>query len=465
MSHQILRLLSLAVACLYVTGCQHYGKQSSKAIGHWNSGQIDLAVAEFGKQAEKNHDTKDHVVWHLEHATALRANDQIVDSTLAFEKAEVKIDEYEAKAEVSISREAGATMSNQANLPYRGRAYDKIMLNTFKALNYWEQGEYEKVRTEIFRAYRRQQDAVEENKKAIEKAQQEEKESKEAEKIEKAREDEQFAATLDGMDQSLAHLKPYGDYVNPFTVFVDGLFFQHQPADRADLERARKSFENLKTFSPENTYVESEIARIEQKMEGASLEPTTYVIFETGSAPSRDQIRIDIPIIIAKVSYVGAAFPKLKFHDNFHRHLKVQAGGQTAETLIVASMDTIVGNAFRKELPVIITKTMISTIVKAAAAYAINEGVGDGIAGLISKIGTAVAQAAVNIADLRTWTTLPKEFQYCRVATPADGNIRVSTPDGLHTVDVPVLEGTSNIIYVRSVNQTSPIIVNQFNLL
>jgi len=40
-----------------------------------------------------------------------------------------------------ISNEAGALLSNQANLPYEGRAYDGIMLNTYKALNYLQLGE------------------------------------------------------------------------------------------------------------------------------------------------------------------------------------------------------------------------------------------------------------------------------------------------------------------------------------
>ena len=427
---------------------------------------MDLAVLEFAKQAEKNDGKKDHVIWNLEHATALRSNDQVTDSQIAFELAETKIDEYEAKAKFSITREAGATMSNQANLPYRGRAYDKIMLNTYKALNFWEQGEHDKVRTEIFRAYRRQQDAVEENKKNIEKAQEEEKKNEEAEKIEKAREDVKFTSQLTEINQSLAHLKPYGDYVNPFTVFVDGLYFQHHSADGSDLERARKSFERLLTFSPENKYAESEISRINQKMLNGDVEPVTYVIFETGKAPSREQIRIDIPIIISKVSYVGAAFPKLKFHDNFVRRLKVQSGGQTFETMPIASMDSTIGNAFKIELPVIISKTLVSTTVKTTAAYLVNEAANEqgALLGIISQIGTAVAQAAVNIADLRTWTTLPKEFQYCRVPTPSSGNIRLTTPDGLRIMDVPVVEGSSSIIYVRSINTQSPLIVNQFDL-
>ena len=49
--------------------------------------------------------------------------------------------------------------------------------------------------------------------------------------------------------------------------------------------------------------------------------------------------------------------------------------GITNETTVpLASMDSVVGQAFKNEPPTIITKTLISTAVKAAAAYGVNKG-------------------------------------------------------------------------------------------
>ena len=71
---------------------------------------------------------------------------------------------------VSVSREALATVTNLKNLPYEGFAYDKIMMNTYKALNYLELGDFERARVELNRAYERQKDAIHINSKRIEKA-------------------------------------------------------------------------------------------------------------------------------------------------------------------------------------------------------------------------------------------------------------------------------------------------------
>lgn len=479
------RVACFALLAFFAAGCQTYKEQGSKAFNHWESGDVASAVTEFGEHAQKNEGTKDHVIWHLEHATALRVNDQPKESLMAFEAAERKIDEYESMANTSVSREAGATISNQANLPYRGRAYDKIMLNTYKALNYWEMGQREpdeekakrylgEARANLFRSYQRQTDAVVENARRIEEAQKEEQESKESETIQKARQDAKFAAQLADLNPPtnprISGQDHRQDYVNPFTVFIYGLYFHHHSTDRTDLsDRARFQFDRLKKFAPENTFIESEIASIDAKIKGEDQNPVTYVIFETGKAPSREQVKISIPVIASKVSYVGAAFPKLKVHDdNYHPNLRVQVGGKTTETVLIASMDDVVGTAFRNELPIIITKTIISTIVKAVAAYAVNETAekqGE-VAGMLSKFATAVVQEAVNIADLRTWTTLPKQFQYCRIPTPSSGEkIRLITPDGAKTHDVINLSPyKSHIVYVRSINKNTPLFVNQFEL-
>ena len=67
-------------------------------------------------------------------------------------------------------------------------------------------------------------------------------------------------------------------------------------------------------------------------MQGKPLTPTTYVIFETGCAPVRDQIQIDIPIIISKFPYMGAAFPTLKPQGNYLPSLTVTASSPAAAT-------------------------------------------------------------------------------------------------------------------------------------
>ena len=251
LKQHIQTLLFAAVIGLLATGCQTY-EQQNRVIQYWHQGNLTNAVAEATKKADKNAKNKDAIIWRLEQGAVLRGNGQYEDSNKAFDTAQAKIDDYAQKAKVRVGQEAGALLSNQANLDYEGRAYDGIMLNTYKALNFLALGETDKVRPELIRAYQRQQDAVESNKKRIEAAQaqatntttttttdttasgsQFKKGSKSADNtgaatntnsaassaaVEKAQQDPKFQAQIQGVYTNLGNLKPYANYVNPFTV-------------------------------------------------------------------------------------------------------------------------------------------------------------------------------------------------------------------------------------------------------
>ena len=457
-------LLSAAVIGLLATGCRTY-EQQNRVIQSWHQGNLPSAAAEATKMADQNANNKDAIVWRLEQGAVLRGAGKYQDSNTAFDTAQEKIDQISQEAKVKLGHEAGALLSNLANLPYTGRAYDGIMLNTYRALNYLQLGESDKARVELTRAYQRQQDAVEDNKRRIEKVQEEAAKSKDKATMDKAQQDPGFQSQVQGTCADLDRLKPYANYVNPFTVYLDGLFFMANAADASDLERAHKSLERVAGFADGNDYVKQDLFDLDNLMKGKPLTPTTYVIFETGCAPLRGQIRIDIPIIVTKVSYVGAAFPTLKLQGNCVPGLTVTANGTSQTTSLVASMDSVIGLDFKNEMPIVITKTIAAIVTKAVAAYGVNEAAsqkGDFTA-LVSQIATAGYQMAVNIADTRTWTTLPKEFQVCRIPTPPDRKIEL-TVGGSQKTSVTIADGTINIVYVKSITATSPLLVTQMKL-
>jgi hypothetical protein len=111
---------------------------------------------------------------------------------------------------------------------------------------------------------------------------------------------------------------------------------------------------------------------------------------------------------------------------------------------LVSDMDSVIGLDFKNEMPIVITKTIAATVVKGVAAYAANQAANqqNDWAGLLMQIGTAAYQAAVNIADERTWTTLPKQFQVCHFPTPPDRKIELETPGERQKIPVTIEDGT-----------------------
>ncbi len=555
----------LLLGSLALTGCQTYTEQTASRDSAVRSGDLASAVAQADKDAEKNRDSKDAILYRLEQGTILRsaalgnipapavpakteaaANQTqtnqalneappeaispriayLTRSVAAFDEAARRIDDYEAKAKLSVSAESAALLTNQANIPYRGRGYDKVMLHTYQTLNYLQLGDADAARVELNRALQRQRDAVDANAKRIAEAQKLANEAKSGgvqdEKgrqgssydVDQAKADPTTSAGLSAIEGKFnAAILPYGDYVNPFTTFLDALVFTHQAADASDLERARKSWERVLNFAPSNPYVTADYTAVEPDLQrqAAPAAPVaspaagtdtaapavavaaavtadtpvapaapapgsqpmtpgslTYVIFETGSAPYRDQTRIDIPLFLVTngISYVGAAFPRVETVSGQAPSLTITTGeGAGYTTALVASIDSVVALDFKNEWPTILTKTLISTATKATIDAILQKQIQDqaGSTGaFLFKLASAATQAAVNIADTRTWRSLPKEFQYARLATPANRMLTLSAAG--QTTTIQVEPAAVNVVYVKSPAASAPLLATQFIL-
>lgn len=462
---RLLASLGLVSLVSLVSGCRTYATKTEGVRQVWRAGQADQAVKAFTERAESSTNGRDEVIWRLEQATALRAAGRFQDSLKAFEQAEARMAEYANRAKVKVGNEAMAAITTPANLPYEGRAYDKIMAATYRALNYLALGQRDQARPALLKAYQYQQDAVAENARRIERAQRDAAEGGKAGVVRQTQANPQFERSIGPAFSSVSALRPYSEYVNPFTVWLDGIFFLHQAQDLSDLERSRKSLERSLAFNPNHPVIQADLEACDRRLRGEPPAPLTYVIFETGRAPIREQIRIDIPIIFANVSYVGSAWPVLQAQSGNALTLGVTANGTRLTTTTVASLDSIIARDFEDEKPAIITRTIVSTLAKGTAAFVANQAASqqdEGLGALI-RIATLAYQASVNIADTRTWTTLPKEFQVARFPTPANRHLDLLEGNG-PAVGVTVEEGAVNLVYVRSVGGGTPLQVTQMRL-
>lgn len=470
-------IVAVLGAVIGFTGCSTYQQQGRQMTQAWQAGNGVLAATNVVLKAEKSVGKKDELIWRLEQGAILSAIGDINGSLKAFDHAELIVNRYEEQAKVRAGREVVAALSNQANLPYRGRAYDKIMLNTYKALDYLYLAEPDAARIELNRAMQRQKDAVAENRKRIEKSLEQAKQARAGNlqgedgraapsyDVNRAQKDPQFSAAAGAEMATVdARILPYTDYVNPFSVFLDGLFFSQLAFDNSDVERARKSFERVKGMSP-GSYISKDYAMVEAMASGAPADKVTYIIFSTGTAASRKQIRIDIPLFLLtdEISYVGAAFPRLEYHDDYIPQMSASSGAQTWVSERVCSMDSVISRDFKNEWPTILTKTLLTTATKAIAGRAAEKALEDDVMGKwAAKAISAGFQAATNIADLRTWTTLPKEYAYIRMPTPENGQLELQI--GAHSRSVTVPAGKTNVLVVRSVNNMALPILKQFTL-
>jgi hypothetical protein len=482
----------LGVVAMLATGCATYTHKTDPIISAFAAGNHAQAVIQAEKLAGTVHDPSksldeqargpgnDRLLFRLEQGAVLRAAGDFEGSNLAFDHARQLVDRFDEQARVKLAQEGTALLTNPTVLDYRGRVYDRVMLWTYRAMNYLEAGQIDQARPELLAAYERQRETVEryakqidaEQQRAIRDAQRPDATSAASADVQRTIDDPFAQASLQSAYAGLEQLAVYEDFVNPFAEYLQGLFFLHAAADGSDVERGRVALRKAAAIVQSNDFLHQDAILADQIASGARVDPITYVIFETGIGPRREQIRIDLPIFIfnlavsdTQVDYVGLAFPTIRPEGSFMPFLRVDTPEGSIQTQIVADMDAIVAAEFKRELPMVITKTIASTAIKAALAYGASRATEDNEwLNIAARIGATIYQAAVNQADLRTWRTLPKQFQVARFPTPADRTIRLGLPSGVLLAPIPLVDGNVNVVYVRSTSPLAPMIVRQYAL-
>lgn len=482
-------LLCLAMVCL-LSGCGTSASLQS-AQEAYRYGNVSSAIGQMRAIDADQNNGRDRALLALELGAMQRDAGDLVASNQALANADAAIQYLDNKPEASLSRAALSTVTNLNVLPYEGRNYDRIMLAIYRALNYFELGQFEAGRTELFHAYNRQKEAVERNARRIAKAEQSASETSRnfaqyqpvpdqaqagraantqqpGYPVDLARQDQRFQSQYETIYGDLNRYSAYGDYVNPLAELLQAMVFTHAPLDGADLERGRLAWERAAAMTPGNPYLQADFRLATEISNGREHPRRVFVIFATGVAPSREPVRIDLPLFYFndKVDYFGAAFPKLAFNYNYQRLLEVIAEGESYPTELVADMDTIIAREFKNELPIIIIKTLIASGTKATLSYLANEATRDAEeewVNLLVRIAAGAYQYATNQADLRTWASLPKEFQYASLPYPESGKLELAVANRA-PIPIDLYQTAVNVIFVRSISPEAPLSISIFNL-
>jgi hypothetical protein len=454
-----------SLALLVAGGCRTYDQQVGEIRSTYLAGAYgqaaDLAMARLADERGG----RDELLWSLETASLLRSAGRWSESARVFDSADQLYEHHQQLAKVRVASEGLALVTNPAKLPYDGHAYDGIMISVYQALQAMQRGDRDAARVYINRTYERQQAAVAENAARIEK---EQAQIGGNASVSQTLNSSAFASATASLQTPVTGLSAYADYVNPFAVYLDGLYHWNAALDTSDVQRAQKCFERLQAFAADNPYIREDLEAASKATAPRKDLSACYVLFETGLAPSREAIRIDVPIIVTRVSYVGISFPRLRLNPACVPQLAVETDKGLLPTCRVASMEAIVAKDFQNELPSIMAHAVASAAAKAAAGYALNmaakdAGANDGVQ-LLAQAATALYQVAMNVADTRTWNTLPKEFQICKTQIPANRKLVLTVPGSGWRQELTLGEGRVVVVWVKAVDQPYQMSISQFAL-
>ena len=458
MRNRLFSRVGIVLFVLFLGGCaahqQKLGSFDQKFCTGCYQESATMALSERGPES-KSLDTG-ALLWELQAGAAMRAARNYEESNRLFDESEgiLKHFDEETLAAGGI-KTFGQLVVNDAACDYRGETYDGIMVNTYKALNFMAIGDMDNARIELNRADDRQRRAVELFAKNIKK----QKEAIEKKKNEKGMNGEAFKKTIENPEinslvekkyPDLAEWKAYPDYVNPFSTYINGLYFLMEGKDSGDFNKSLDSLKRTAGMVEENSFIVQDMKLLKKIVAGkkkiSQVRPTVWIIFENGLGPKKTEFRLDIPLFLKKVQYVGIALPRLEMRTMAYDYLSIfSENKKISQTKIISSMDRVIQSEFRKEYPGLVTRSVVSAFLKTYTQYEAGKKFG-----LLGSLAGAAYQAATTQADLRIWTSLPKEFQVARFSRPDNGVIEIYAPNGkspLIKLNIPKQQFT--IVYVK----------------
>ena len=411
------------------------------------SGDIKEAAKELTLKANSRSGTGDELMWRLDEGTADFTASEFDKSIKVFEKCENILKDYAERADIS-ARDGGAeissTITNPNSIPYKGMYIDIIMLNAYKALNYFAIDNFSGAQVELRRMRYAQANIVKKFHKEIEIEQK----SIDAANLKNQQETNHFGGenssiTFDSIlknpvineaytSSKQRSNKLYGTLSNPFITYFSAIGY----LINNDYSEALVDFRNLYKMLPNNKliqrdYITSAKAISEKIPDGLKhiesfnyplTHKIVYIIFFNGRAPALKQRKFQI--ILPYVGYTGVAFPQYEYFNSELNGIEIDflhnKQKMTDKTVQIANFNAIMSQEYHRKLPTMITRIVISTLTKELASYmAVHAAKQSGTGAEIGAYAlTGIYKALFNTADTRCWETLPQEVQITHIPLP-----------------------------------------------
>jgi hypothetical protein len=454
LSNHVLFTILILLNLPFFSGCNAPRDHLRSFNKHFETCAYEKSALFAQKKIRKHKKPKgEDLLWALQLGTIERIRKDYQKSTDCFDKAEEMLKFFDEQSKIGDA--IGSTIASDNVVPYKGEEYDGVMINVYKALNFMAEGEMDLARVEFNRALDRQRRAKEKFSEEISKLKSELEQKQQQNKFSKSNvENPKTRQLLAQKYPNLYNFEAYPDFVNPFANYLAGVYFNLV----GDHSKAAYLLKESYGMVGNNAYIAEDLSVTEGILDGKEqLENTIWLIFENGLGPVKKEFRIDLPLFLAtnKVKYVGIALPKLEFRYRAYPYLVAKVNGKDYKTCLVSDMNRVIHTEFAKDFNGTLTRAIISATAKAVAQYALEEE--GSAAASIASLVVAVYSFASTAADVRMWTTLPKDFQIARFRKPKNGKLIIASP-GPTTLDIDIPKCNNAIVYVRiTTNQALPV--------
>ena len=251
-----------------------------------------------------------------------------------YQQAIAAYDQHDWQAIVSftdIGSQLGAATISDNLLPYRGQAFERVMLHQQQSLNYLWQGQFEGAMVEVRKADQAQQRAQQAYRSAL--------------KSQQALSNAAIDAELTQLDRQAGNAPD--SFINPYVLFSNAVLYEAVGQANDALIDIRKALQLL----PESRLLRKELVRLSCQLAidcdamtqrfGVAEQPTAdqgrlVILYETGTLPPRHGITVPFSW---DGNYQQIALPTYRDNRPPPAPLTLQLGGQSLTTEPLARLD------------------------------------------------------------------------------------------------------------------------------
>lgn len=375
-------LFSLA-ACLVAVlgqGCAaDYVQRTASVRKAYQSYRYDEAVAALDREfpaVKAGENDKDKLLVLFDRGMILHAAQKHQESIQVLAQADELSQQLDS---ISVSEEAATLVTNERHRAYRGEDFEKLMISTLQALNYAQQGKDEDALVEVRRVNERMLKMISDEKKPYE---------------------------------QLAIARYLGGVLYEDQGELDSAFIDYAQALKLGGELgalAEPAVRLARQTGRDDAYAELK-ARYPSLDKGplGPDEGQVVVVVEAGLSPKK--------LSTDPRDYGGKLIPLPYYVDRgVPPRVEVRVGdGQRAPAVTVTSLRKVAKVHLEDRLGRMLARSLAGTAVKAGLAAGVGALTNSKELGFL----TFLLLSASNQADLRSWLSLPAEFQVARFRLP-----------------------------------------------
>ena len=263
-------------------------------------------------------------------------------------------------------------------------------------------------------------------------------------------------------DEETRSLK--NSYQNPGAYYLSG--FIHESQGEASL--AAPGYRLAIELRPQVNFFKTSIAKLDSNIANRDKKSfaDTLIIIDTGYMPKIIPYQISQTFSIGGNSkLVTLTFPVIEKSTERYRPTFIQFGDKVANPELVANIDAMARKNLRDEMPAYVLRASSRALVSLAAQFAADRAAqqaanrknqnnqNNGNAALIGAIAgmiTGYGLQAINVTDVRHWSTLPAQTYMARMGLPIGPNVlKYTLPSGVTVSQTVNLVGGYNVVYIR----------------